>query len=869
MAEFTTIVIPENTHRTYSIGHGREHGQGFENVLFDVDRRGAGVAINTWRGAYLRNVGVKGANSKGRDQNAQHTQFAGGAGFMRCRGTTIIEDCYFGDGVIAGVAAPFCTVGVDFGDDEEAELIVKNTNIGGWSETAFHASAYAEQGNDGHLSIENSYLHNNNIAHVRAVGNAEIKRSVIANHNAVRPVNTTAGDTRIINSRGLHARGTRHTNTSLVLVDDCDIAVTNSNTCPPDWEQIPTEEESVQSHSSCAASAANAENSPIVITNSRVSGSLSGDTRLTNVSGSPEIAPPAGVPLSAEAAASGDPELDRVYMVADLDADNTGENDITPRLSQHIANGRTFVFEEGTYLVGDYTFSNLHGVTLRAQEGSAVTLVRNGRPEDRGEVWQHWGQNTSNIRLSGFTFDFDASVGRGGGRTELFGMNWEVSNIDIEGRTREGVSAFRFDVRGEGANGTVRNVTATNGSTSGTDGVGMLVGAQHEGHISVRDCHLANFAFYGILASSPATAGGGTITVRDSRFENNNISNIQIGSSGSLVENCNIRMTDIPRSDAEGRTRATGITLAGASNLSVDHCEVVISESGGGRGAIRSEGGLSNHSITNTFLQCHDDTQPAVIDTAAGNATDLNIATVSITGDTTSPAMRIRDRGVTIDTCCIQTQGDGIVATNSAGSVLNTTINVPGTPIDDDESLNVEGLSLSGNCPRPTEFVPGEHDVDPIERDPDALQYPAEILEDFRYGLEHYRGDVSTFSLSEQEAIAGEFALRIPGNVGGTQTIGIGHDEGFQHYPRRGEPFMFQIKRQPSPGSNDNNSGMAFAIQDTGTHVVEDAYLIHFTDETMRIAVRQDGSITRERSVPIDIQDDVWYTVLVQWEAED
>jgi len=132
----------------------------------------------------------------------------------------------------------------------------------------------------------------------------------------------------------------------------------------------------------------------------------------------------------------------------------------------------------------------------------------------------------------------------------------DVRDVRVVGRgTRDGSapegdggnvpvgSAFLPVVRSPDGSGVVERFVAEAGGRIGTynhgDGrVGIYIGSSHRGSVRLVDCHLEEFPNNGIYASRTR----GVVEVEGGTFRNNDISQVRLGSEGSVVEGATVEV---------------------------------------------------------------------------------------------------------------------------------------------------------------------------------------------------------------------------------------------------------------------------------------------------------------------------------------
>ncbi|WP_162224207.1 right-handed parallel beta-helix repeat-containing protein [Halorussus salinus] len=262
-AEYDTIKVPANSRKVIKV----RAGETFENKLIDITADGAHVKLLTYGSGWtVRNVGVKGENN---DRNGTYGTF-----YLRCTddGEALAENIYMGDG-----AADRCGHAAMSDWDNHGTVTIRNVNISGWSADGMYMShsGVSQSHGMGATQVENAYLKNNNIENCRlGAPGCYIKDSVIHVESQDAVSSNQSGQ---VNARGLWFK-----EQSGIKAINCDISVQGS-------------------HAVFASDGGSG-----TLENCRVEGPITGPVEEVNVSGDPDLTPPASVPMSAEEAASGE-----------------------------------------------------------------------------------------------------------------------------------------------------------------------------------------------------------------------------------------------------------------------------------------------------------------------------------------------------------------------------------------------------------------------------------------------------------------------------------------------------------------------------------------------------------------------------------
>jgi hypothetical protein len=262
-ASYDTIEVPANTKKVIRVGAGET----FENKLIDITADGAHVKLLTeGSGWTVRNVGVKGQNN---NLNGTYGTF-----YLRCTddGEALAENIYLGDGSVDRCGHAAVSDWANAGT-----VTIRNINVTGWAADGMymsHAGNHVKQ-TMGVTQVENAYLKNNNIENCRlGTPGSYIKDSVVHVESQDAVSSNESGQ---VNARGLWFK-----EQSGLKAINCDISVTGSHAVFASNEGSGT------------------------LKDCRVEGSVTGPVEQVNVSGTPDTSAPDSVPMSAEAAASGE-----------------------------------------------------------------------------------------------------------------------------------------------------------------------------------------------------------------------------------------------------------------------------------------------------------------------------------------------------------------------------------------------------------------------------------------------------------------------------------------------------------------------------------------------------------------------------------
>ncbi|PSP55925.1 hypothetical protein BRC82_03360 [Halobacteriales archaeon QS_1_67_19] len=264
-ASYDTITVPAGSTKVIRVGSGET----FENKLIDITASGAHIKVLTeGTGWTIRNIGVKGANDDTSDTY--------GCFYLRAEegGEGLFENVYLGDG---GGARTYHAAVSGYGN--AGHVTVRNVNVQKWGADGMYLSQpgvdanLPEQG--GTFTVENCFAKNNNIENIRIGTPGSVIRNCTVHVEGRHAVNANESGQK--NPRGIWLKEQPG-----LTVEDCDVKINGAD---------------------AIFASAGGEG---VVKNSRIDGSIGGPVETQNVSGDPDLTPPEGVPMTAEAAAKGE-----------------------------------------------------------------------------------------------------------------------------------------------------------------------------------------------------------------------------------------------------------------------------------------------------------------------------------------------------------------------------------------------------------------------------------------------------------------------------------------------------------------------------------------------------------------------------------
>ncbi len=248
-------------------------------------------------------------------------------------------------------------------------------------------------------------------------------------------------------------------------------------------------------------------------------------------------------------------QADEPEAVQDPDVIDLGEEGLDPGdeidgyLSEYFESGEDVLIPAGEY---EWTGEGLGGTYEDA------TLVGAGEP---GAV---------ELRVPDGTDRYNAIQADGG--------EVRIENITLRGATGGDTSKVRVDALDPDATLVFDTFWLPDGVEEGSEGNGIYVGKEHSGVVKFVDCWIEGFADNGLYASAPGTddseAGDGPVIVDGGLYRNNNISNVRIGSSESVVRGATLVQDDIaPDNGGSINQRNLRIRQPG-DDLLVQSCDI-------------------------------------------------------------------------------------------------------------------------------------------------------------------------------------------------------------------------------------------------------------------------------------------------------
>ncbi|WP_192927990.1 right-handed parallel beta-helix repeat-containing protein [Halococcus salsus] len=294
---------------------------------------------------------------------------------------------------------------------------------------------------------------------------------------------------------------------------------------------------------------------------------------------------------------------------------------------------------------------------------------------------------------------------------KMLGEGISSSTGQSKGDSDAALQAFSPMVRSSGGSGTVQDIVLHNEGRMGAYGrVGVWIGEENKGTITLRNCNVEGFSGNGVYASRTP----GEVHVEGGLYKNNDLSQVRIGSNGSYVDGVTA-VTDVSesRSDNAGEMlNGSGIRIEsdrGGSGAAIRNCDVSIgSEANADTGIKVFPNYSGDFTIENTRVEIDCEGYGIRASSPDGGSGSGTLKGVSVTGDATSlVGILIEGRdGTTIEDCCVQTEGGrkGIFLNNCSGSrIANTTISAGGKGLQlSGSDVEQSNISQGGSCPAPS-----------------------------------------------------------------------------------------------------------------------------------------------------------------------
>ncbi|MFC7229647.1 hypothetical protein N0B31_19770 [Salinirubellus salinus] len=288
-------------------------------------------------------------------------------------------------------------------------------------------------------------------------------------------------------------------------------------------------------------------------------------------------------------------------------------DDITPYLEDYCVGGNEVHIPEGKYRWDGR--SGLGGT----YDGSMFLIGDgNGAVLDIGD---------------GNACDFDIRTGSSAGAIHV-----KFQNITQVGRI--GADGSRMSVAAEADDSLIEfnRFDRPDGCEFDTDATGAYVPSGHAGTIRFLNCHFEHFSNNGLYASSPGQGDGGdgdgTIEVLGGLWKNNNIGNIRIGTTDSIIEGVTIYNDGSGPGISGGSSNEMSVYIREPGvNMRINDCD--ITTVGSAANCVRIADSRFNNSrdgdLTVTNTRIRHDQSPSVVNVSGSFGVGGD--TIDLTGD--------------------------------------------------------------------------------------------------------------------------------------------------------------------------------------------------------------------------------------------
>ena len=379
-----------------------------------------------------------------------------------------------------------------------------------------------------------------------------------------------------------------------------------------------------------------------------------------------------------------------VVNAVEVGADPDGEEPVNDILTEYADDDTLLSFPEGTYLLQPITLSDYTRLGIAAEgRGRPTFVAEDGNCVNGGSSYVHF-ENVAELLLDGVTFDFTGESTGGVVRITATG-DATVTNVRAPGECADQVALFRLDVVDEAATAIVEGLEIDNQSTDSWL-TGVYVGKQHAGDLVFRNCSVKGFTDNGLYASAPGLSdgAGGIVHVDGGTYRNNNVSNVRLGSAGSVARGVTSISDSPPPSDGEVTANARGFRLRSGYGQLIDGCEVRIT------GDTRfTHGGIVFHKtnggarVQDTRVEIDRDETPGIrlFPRENDNPETPFFENIDIRGTAArAHSVLVENRDETVfRNCNIKQSGEdrnGLVFRDSADCrLVNSTVDVTGYPV--------------------------------------------------------------------------------------------------------------------------------------------------------------------------------------------
>jgi hypothetical protein len=390
-----------------------------------------------------------------------------------------------------------------------------------------------------------------------------------------------------------------------------------------------------------------------------------------------------------------------VVQAVEAGADPEGSTPINDLVARHAGDDTLLSFPAGTYLIRPFK--------LRDYDHLAIAAAGETRPTFVAEADSFSGtgrfvvfESVTDFLLDGIDFDFCREQA-GGKLTVIADGAMTLRNVAVEASCSEHLQVLGLSVRATDGTGLVENFRSVNrGTNRGLTGI--YVGKPHAGELTFRHCELLGFSDNGLYASAPGLPGGenGVVHVEGGTFNNSNVSNVRLGSTGSTARDVSITVDSSPSVEP---VNVRGIRLRRQSDQVIENCDITYGEDAGDTfGAIVFHPDNGGAVVRDTTITVDRDNVPAIYAPYNSSSFDSPPVFENVTIDGIAAggyaAQFIGREGVTFRNCRIEQPGTdrhGIrIANNPGGRIVDCHIEVDGLPIlIDDTTAEIRNTTIA------------------------------------------------------------------------------------------------------------------------------------------------------------------------------
>lgn len=440
---------------------------------------------------------------------------------------------------------------------------------------------------------------------------------------------------------------------------------------------------------------------------------------------------------TATAATSHDITFDRVlHAVDDLGMDPTGKDPIDELIDWR--EGTLIEFPSGEFTYDGDWMSGLTRYGWAAENSQAdPTLVPAEDIHNTSTITFVYWDEGEDLLFQGIDIDF-TNPEHGGFLSMKIASGvgyWEDVTVDGPFPDHTDYTAFFSPyTTSESARLEVRNFTAMDGwegytkdqgANANYHPIGVWVAYLHTGEVLFDNCSIGYWPDNGLYADGAGLdtdngyaieGGGGTVMVKNCYFENNNITNIRLGTSSSYAKNCEVVIDDNCPTHANG-SNARGAWLRYEGDITLNNVDMEIT---GHRGsaAIEETAYTRSNDVRNCNIHVSSNANytTAIRRTSSAEPTGSTYQNVCLTSGLDQSeisdghaAFEINETvDMAIRNCNVETTSpdkDGIEFVDSTATVINTNVNATGTPIVEENSTVTKrhvthDNSLPGHCRR-------------------------------------------------------------------------------------------------------------------------------------------------------------------------